>query len=42
MKELMQKRDRICFSAAISADALHSQYDVPHLISQARVRRASS
>jgi hypothetical protein len=25
------------FSAAISADALHSQYEVPHLISQARV-----
>jgi hypothetical protein len=25
------------FSAAISADALHSQYDVPHLIDQARV-----
>jgi protoheme ferro-lyase len=25
------------FSAAISADALHSQYDVPHLIEQARV-----
>jgi sirohydrochlorin ferrochelatase/type IV secretory pathway TrbD component len=24
------------YSAAISADALHSQYDVPHLISQAR------
>jgi protoheme ferro-lyase len=24
------------FSAAISADALHSQYDVPHLISKAR------
>jgi sirohydrochlorin ferrochelatase len=25
------------FAAAISADALHSQYDVPHLIAQARV-----
>ena len=25
------------FSAAISADAMHSQYDVPHLIDQARV-----
>jgi len=26
------------FSAAISADALHSQYDVPELVNQARVR----
>lgn len=26
------------FSAAISADALHSQYDVPDLVNQARVR----
>ena len=26
------------FSAAISADAIHSQYDVPHLVQQAEVR----
>ena len=26
------------FSAAISADAIHSQYDVPHLVQQAKVR----
>jgi hypothetical protein len=25
------------FSAAISADSMHSQYDVPHLVSQARI-----
>ena len=30
-------RKILYFSAAISADALHSQYDIPHLISQARV-----
>jgi protoheme ferro-lyase len=30
-------RKILYFSAAISADALHSQYDVPHLIEQARV-----
>jgi protoheme ferro-lyase len=28
----------VYFSAAISADALHSQYDVPELVNQARVR----
>jgi protoheme ferro-lyase len=27
----------LCFSAAISADAIHSQYDVPALVNQARV-----
>lgn len=27
------------FSAAISADSMHSQYDVPHLVSRARIPR---
>ena len=28
----------VFFSAAISADSIHSQYDIPELVSEARLR----